>query len=227
MPAATDNNAKPVNGPLGDRSRERLLRRDEEPVDVGSTYRSAAINAGAPGSPSENVSATAYPAATTGPKRVPTVTIRPDQGVASSDRTASRGTPQSQAPLPPPPRQAAASPPPNYTPPPVGEAKVASVAPAALAPEATPSRAIEAGGFFVQVSSQRSEAEAQAAFRALQAKYPALSGHDLLIRRKDLGERGTFFAAQVGPFSVKSEADQLCDTLKAAGGAGACFVQRN
>jgi cell division septation protein DedD len=101
------------------------------------------------------------------------------------------------------------------------------VAPAAVAPEAAPSRAIEAGGFYVQVSSQRSEGEAQAAFRTLQMKYPALNGRDLLIRRKDLGERGIFFAAQVGPFSAKSEADQLCETLKAAGGAGACFVQKN
>lgn len=95
----------------------------------------------------------------------------------------------------------------------------------ATAPEPAPSRAIEAGGFVVQVSSQRSEADAQATFRTLQAKYPVLSGREVLIRRKDLGERGIFFAAQVGPFGVKSEADQLCETLKTAGGA--CFVQKN
>jgi cell division septation protein DedD len=104
---------------------------------------------------------------------------------------------------------------------------VASVAPTVAAPETAPSRAIEAGGFVVQVSSQRSEAEAQAAFRSLQTKYPALGGREVLIRRKDLGERGIFFAAQVGPFGVKGDADQLCETLKAAGGAGACFVQKN
>ncbi len=96
---------------------------------------------------------------------------------------------------------------------------------ATTAPEPVVSRATEAGGFVVQVSSQRSEADAQAAFRTLQAKYPVLSGRELLIRRKDLGERGVFFAAQVGPFGVRSEADQLCETLKTAGGA--CFVQKN
>ena len=95
----------------------------------------------------------------------------------------------------------------------------------ATAPEAAPSRAIGAGGYVVQLSSQRSEAEAQTAFRTLQTKYSVLSGREPLIRRKDLGERGIFYAAQVGPFGVKSEADQLCETVKTAGGA--CFVQKN
>ena len=95
----------------------------------------------------------------------------------------------------------------------------------ATAPEAAASRAVEAGGFVVQLSAQRSEAEAQAAFRTLQAKYAVLSGRDPLIRRKDLGEKGIFFAAQVGPFGAKGDADQLCETLKTAGGA--CFVQKN
>jgi len=96
------------------------------------------------------------------------------------------------------------------------------------APQAAPeaaTRSIEAGGFVVQLSAQRSEAEAQAAFRTMQAKYSALSGRQPLIRRKDQGERGIFYAAQVGPFGVKSDADKLCETLKSAGGM--CFVQKN
>ena len=96
------------------------------------------------------------------------------------------------------------------------------------APQAAPeaaTRAIEAGGFVVQLSAQRSEAEAQTAFRTMQAKYSVLSGRQPLIRRKDQGERGIFYAAQVGPFGVKSDADQLCETLKSAGGT--CFVQKN
>ncbi len=98
------------------------------------------------------------------------------------------------------------------------------------APQAAPeaaTRAIEAGGFgfVVQLSALRSEPEAQAAFRTMQAKYSVLSGRQPLIRRKDQGERGIFYAAQVGPFGMKSDADQLCDTLKSAGGT--CFVQKN
>jgi len=96
------------------------------------------------------------------------------------------------------------------------------------APQAAPgaaTRATEAGGFVVQLSAGRSEPEAQAAFRTIQAKYSVLSGRQPLIRRKDQGERGIFYAAQVGPFGVKSDADQLCEALKSAGGT--CFVQKN
>jgi len=77
----------------------------------------------------------------------------------------------------------------------------------------------------VQLSAQKSEAEAQASYRAMQAKYAVLNGYQPLIRRKDQGERGVFYAAQVGPFGSKDEASQLCDSLKSAGGS--CFVLRN
>jgi sporulation related protein len=250
-PVGAGVNAKPANGPFADRSGEQLVRRDEEPVDVASTYRAVEPRtAGFP--PPEIVPATAGPAPSADPKRVRTVPIRVDQS-APSDRTASRAAPppqsqpplsaptsqppmpaparqvavspppQSQPPLPAPTRQAAVSPPPSYSPPPAAESRMGGGV--ATAPEAAASRAVEAGGFVVQLSAQRSEAEAQAAFRTLQTKYAVLSGRDPLIRRKDLGEKGIFFAAQVGPFGVKSDADQLCETLKAAGGA--CFVQRN
>ena len=259
-PVGTGVNARPANGPFADRSSEQLVRRDEEPVDVASTYRSGAVNAGVAGfPPPEIVPATVGPAPSADPKRVRTVPIRVDQS-APSDRAASRAAPppqsqpplsapayqppvpaptrqaavapppQSQPPLsapayqpPVPARQAAVSPPPSYSPPSAGESRMGGGV--ATAPEAAASRAVEAGGFVVQLSAQRSEAEAQAAFRTLQTKYAVLSGRDPLIRRKDLGEKGIFFAAQVGPFGVKSDADQLCETLKTAGGA--CFVQRN
>jgi hypothetical protein len=101
--------------------------------------------------------------------------------------------------------------------------RLGSSAPPA-APEAA-ARGIEAGGFVVQLSAQRSEPEAQAEFRMMQAKYSVLSGRQPLIRRKDQGERGIFYAAQVGPFGVKRDADQLCETLKSVGAR--CFVQKN
>jgi cell division septation protein DedD len=78
----------------------------------------------------------------------------------------------------------------------------------------------------VQVTVARSEADARTAFASLQAKYSSvLSGRLPLIRPKDQGERGIYFAAQVGPFADRSKADQLCEQLKSAGGS--CFVQRN
>src|SRR5262249_26316849 len=54
-------------------------------------------------------------------------------------------------------------------------------------------------GYAVQVTSERSESGAQAAFRALQAKYPKqLSGRQLIIRRADLGAAGIYYRALVG-----------------------------
>jgi hypothetical protein len=82
------------------------------------------------------------------------------------------------------------------------------------------------GGYAVQVTSARSESKAQAAFRALQAKYPnQLSGRQPIIRRADLGAKGTYFRALVGPFASAEKAAGLCSGLKAAGGN--CIVQRN
>jgi cell division septation protein DedD len=76
----------------------------------------------------------------------------------------------------------------------------------------------------VQISAQKTEAEAQSAFRAAQTKYSVLGGYQPLIRKKDQGDRGVFYAAQVGPL-VRDEANQLCENLKSAGGS--CFIQKN
>ena len=81
-------------------------------------------------------------------------------------------------------------------------------------------------GYAVQVASERSESKAQAAFRALQAKYPnQLSGRQPLIRRADLGAAGTYYRALVGPFASAEKAGRLCSGLKAAGGN--CIIRKN
>jgi cell division protein FtsN len=91
---------------------------------------------------------------------------------------------------------------------------------------ATAPAAPSAGGYAVQVSSQRSEAEAQTAFRELQAKYPGqLANHQPMIRRADLGDKGTYYRAMVGPFGSAEAAANMCSSLKAAGGS--CIVQKN
>ncbi len=82
------------------------------------------------------------------------------------------------------------------------------------------------GGYVVQVSSQRNEADAQTSYRALQGKFPAVLGsHEPLIKRADLGEKGIYYRAMVGPFGTSEEAVQLCGNLKSAGGQ--CVVQKN
>ena len=100
--------------------------------------------------------------------------------------------------------------------------RVANTNPAPVAPSAGAS----SGGFLVQVSSQRNEADAQASYRALQGKFPAVLGsRPPLIKRADLGEKGVYYRAMVGPFGTPEEASQFCGSLKSAGGQ--CVVQRN
>jgi cell division septation protein DedD len=101
---------------------------------------------------------------------------------------------------------------------------VAAVEPARPPAPARAPRASEVGGWVVQISAQKTEGEAQSAFRVAQSKFSVLSGYQPLIRKKDQGDRGVFYAAQVGPLP-RDEANQLCENLKSAGGN--CFIQRN
>lgn len=194
------------------------------------------------------------PAAAPGePKRIRTVTIRPDGSEARAAATPASPFPPAPAQnLAPPAPQASANPPaaaraaaPQRTPAPARNspmslnpqgneaAEPAPPAPrtAAITPPAptriSPNAAASAtGGYVVQVSSQRSEAEAQSSFRSLQAKFPGvLGGRQALVRRADLGEKGVYYRAMVGPFGNSDEATRFCTSLKAAGGQ--CIIQRN
>jgi cell division septation protein DedD len=93
-----------------------------------------------------------------------------------------------------------------------------------VAPAAQAAPVATGGSYVVQVSSQRSEAEAQSSFRDLQTKYPNVLGdREPIIRRADLGAKGIYFRAMVGPFTAADQATELCSNLKAAGGS--CIVQ--
>ena len=82
------------------------------------------------------------------------------------------------------------------------------------------------GGYVVQVSAERSEAKALVSIKTLQSRYPdILDGRSPLIRRVELGKKGVFYRAQVGPFDTVEQAKQLCARLKSAGGH--CMVQKN
>ncbi len=108
--------------------------------------------------------------------------------------------------------------------------RVAAAAPIALASAepagAVPAGAPSGGGYAVQVTSQRSEADAKASFKELQAKFPGqLSGRAPIIRRADLGAKGVYYRALVGPYASVEQAAGACSSIKAAGGN--CLVQRN
>jgi hypothetical protein len=86
---------------------------------------------------------------------------------------------------------------------------------------------VSSGGVYaVQVASQRSAAEARASFRALRAKFPnQLGGREPMVRRTNLGAKGIYYRAMVGPFASMEKAAGMCRTLKAAGCN--CLIQRN
>ena len=78
----------------------------------------------------------------------------------------------------------------------------------------------------MQVSSQKSESDAESSYRSIQSKYSGvLGGQPHSIRRADLGTKGTYYRAMVGPFATREQAVQLCSSLKSAGGD--CVVQAN
>ena len=102
-------------------------------------------------------------------------------------------------------------------------------APAARVATNTPAQTVpsgDGGGYLVQVSSQKNESDAQSSYKVLQGKYPAVLGsRSPVIKRADLGDKGVYYRAMVGPFGSSEEAAQVCGNLKTAGGQ--CVVQKN
>jgi SPOR domain len=198
----------------------------------------SAVQGAAPAAAASVATTTPGPPIAPAPKKIRTVTIHADSSGATADAVAGSSAnvparPGAQSPqggnaplsivpssteastTPARPRPAPAQPVPLNKP---LASETASAAPAA--PVAT------GGSYAVQVSSQRSEEEAQSSFRDLQTKYPnLLGGRTPIIRRADLGAKGIFFRAMVGPFASADEATTLCSNLKAAGGS--CLVQKN
>ena len=182
----------------------------------------------------------AHMAAAPASKKIHTVAIRTDQSDAQDATT-------SATPRGPKPSAAADANAPLSIVPTGGETAAPAASPAPAAPAArprsapthpapvntaaaatndAPAPAPAGGGYAVQVSSQHSEAEVQDSFRALQAKYPdVLGGKQPMIRRADLGAKGIYYRALVGPFASAEEAATMCSSLKAAGGS--CLVQKN
>jgi len=228
---------------------ERVIPREEEPVELRTPSSSSRgfPQSGFPSGGSGNSGANAFAppsgnnANASDSKRVRTLTIRPEE---ATGRTASNNTPPPNAapprPTPVPKTAPSRNPPPvsldpqePVAPPPAPRERTAVVAPPPaptqnLSPPAPRAPASEgsASGYAVQLSSQRSEAEAQASYRSLQSKYPdQLSDRSVMIKRVDLGPKGVYYRALVGPFASSDEASQLCSDLKAAGGQ--CLIQRN
>jgi len=229
---------------------EKIVPREEAPMDVNAksgprvVFPSLNPNANPPSTAS--VASTTLPPASAGngtlssnePRKIRTLSVKGDQPDAAATPVGSTPPPAKPTPAT---RSVAnanastANAPMPLTPqggslPAAAPADTLAARVAAANPnpdQAAPAAAASTGGgYLVQVSSQRNEADAQASFRALQGKFPAVLGSgEPVIKRADLGGKGVYYRAMVGPFGSSDEATQFCGSLKTAGGQ--CVIQRN
>jgi hypothetical protein len=252
IPVPGDGSAKvPDRMSAGDGT-EKIVPREEAPVDVNSKAGPRVVfpplnqNANppsaasvAPGNQQALANAGNGTLPNNEPRKIRTLTVRGDQPDGAA-------APVGSAPPPPPPTKPAPAPAARTTAP--ANANASINAPLSLAPQSSqpvaaadshsrvatttppqvaPGGGGSSGGYVVQVSSQRNEADAQASYRVLQGKYPSVLGsQSVLVKRVDLGEKGVYYRAFAGPFSSVDQATQVCNNLKAAGGPQ-CLIQRN
>jgi hypothetical protein len=256
VPAPADANAKVPDRLAAGDGTEKIVPREEAPVDVNAPPGPRMVfpplnqNASPPtvasvtpgGPPPVNAANGTMP--NNEPRRIRTFSVRGDQpdGGAAAPAT----SPQPSAAKPAAAARAAAS---RNPPVPAAAANAnasTAVAPLSLSPQASQSAPATdtrtrvatntpvqtapsgggSGGYLVQVSSQKNEADAQASYKVLQGKFPSVLGsRAALIKRADLGDKGVYYRAMVGPFGSPDEASQFCGSLKSAGGQ--CVVQRN
>lgn len=254
---ASDASGKLIYDRVGDKGQpERLVSREEQPADIKTAsppprvVLSSGMNPIAPvpstpvppsapafAAPPGPAAAAAPANASTEPKKIRTVPIRPDQPAETTSATPAAAPATRQVPPVEPvpatttvrtttvrPQVAQNDPnaPLSLTP---NSSAQRGTMRTASAPANQPVATTSGSAYAVQVTSQRTEAEAQSSYQALQAKYPGVLGNrQASIRRADLGDKGTYYRAQV-PFGSQSEASDFCASLRAAGGQ--CVVQRN
>ena len=228
VPAQSDASAKTPDRLLPGDGGEKLVSREETPVDVNSRSGGPRVvfpplNQNANPPPASSVSPSApMPVAANG--TMPNNEPRRVQG-----RSPSRATPTMAAFRPAPvrrrpgprrrretslPRCRSRAPPARNP----ASANASANAPMALAPQADSpaadpdggdqsgqTAAPAGGGYLVQVSSQKSEADAQSSYRALQTKYSACSsrGSRSIRKRADLGAKGVYLSRHGRPVRVR------------------------
>jgi len=251
VPAPSDGTAKvPDRMATGDGA-EKIVPREEAPVDVtaksGPRVVFPPLNQNSNPPPAASLTHNNLPpGAANGtlpnsePRKIKTVAVRgeqPDgvaapvgaQSAAAKPVPAGRATASAVSPSSPSAANASASAPLSLAP--QGAQPAPPVEPRTRVATTSPTQTVPAtggggGGYLVQVSSQRNEADAQASYRALQGKFPAVLGsRPPVIKRADLADKGVYYRAMVGPFGTPEEASQFCGNLKSAGGQ--CVVQRN
>jgi SPOR domain len=254
VPASADANIKVADRMAVGDGTEKIVPREEAPVDLnaqsGPRVVLAPMNPNRP--PTGNAAPANPPPAivtngtmsNTEPHKIKTLTVRGDEPDAAATPVTSAPTASAPVTAKPAPAARTAAPAAAASRNPPLSANASANAPLSLSPQAAPAAdtrtrfaannpaqvvpsAPAAGGMYmVQVSSQRNESDAQASYKALQGKFPTVLGsHAPVIKRADLGNKGVYYRAMVGPFGTPGEASQFCGSLKTAGGQ--CVVQRN
>jgi hypothetical protein len=236
-PTTAEAANKAIQDRMGGGSGETLVPREEQPVDVRDPTKAAArppTGNFAKGTPPASPSTTSgtLPNQAEEPRKVRTFTVKGDQSESGTtplakqpSRAAATTTPPPSAPAPRAPSSPTPGPTASLSPPPQQPSAPLSLSPRAN-PAPTAAAPVASGGYVVQVSSQRSESDARASYASLQQKFPSVLGsRSASIKRADLGEKGTYYRAILGPFSSPEDAAALCGNLKSAGGQ--CVVQRN
>jgi hypothetical protein len=228
---ADSQSGKVIQDRVANVGKEQIVSKQEEPValkDLG-TQSAPRVVLPAPVAPASQAPATTGSISSNEGKKVRTVTIRPDGTVAGAQPSAAPG---SGVPVAANPRAAPAarggplSLDPQATEPSAAAPARTRTATAPTSPRSGSDAPAASSGFLVQLSSQKTEAEASSSFRSLQAKFPnELGGKAPIIRRADLGTKGVYYRTMVGPFGSSQEASQFCANFKAAGGQ--CVVPTN
>lgn len=101
--------------------------------------------------------------------------------------------------------------------PPAAQQQTAAATPAATS---TPS----AGGYYIQIASLPSQAEAQKSYQNMSAKFGSvIGGRGVDIKAAEIAGKGTFYRVRI-PAGDKNEAVALCEKFRSAGGS--CLVAR-
>jgi hypothetical protein len=93
-------------------------------------------------------------------------------------------------------------------------------APGTRVATASPTVPVPSGGggnYLLQLSPTRSEADASALWKTVAKQNAQLASLQPRIEKTDMGNLGTFYRLQIGPFPDKAESLKLCNALKRSG----------
>jgi hypothetical protein len=189
-----------------------------------STVASASQDAPLPPAPAPRATEAANPSSWTTTQGEAAASPPPSSGnrlsrwwgsVRGSSSEAESAPPPAPAPQSPP-KASAAAVPSAWTTQTQAEAGAAGTRVATASPTA-PVPSGGGGNYLLQLSPTRSEAEASALWKTVVKQNQQLASLQPHVEKTDMGNLGTFYRLQIGPFPDKAESLKLCNALKRSG----------